>query len=328
MKNKKKLIECLKRNNSFYVSGHVQPDGDSIGSVLGLYNSLREIGKKVVPLTSKKEIPPQYHFLPGVKEFVEPSEKLDAFDVFISIDAPNTERLGEAKSVFNKCKTTVNIDHHLDNTNFADINVVELKASSVSEIIFWVLEEAGIPVGYDTALCLYTGIVTDTGRFQYSNTSALTFEAARLLVEKGVSPRSVFEKVYENLSYSALKLLGKVMEKSQIKDGIIWSSILKDEVDETGTQISETETFIDYLRSVSDAKIAALFKQVYFKGKPEWRVSLRAKNGYDVQIIAQRYEGGGHKEAAGFRTSQTVEETVEEIFKDLVRQEALKNRNQ
>ncbi len=318
---KEKIIEILKNENSFYISGHVQPDGDSIGAVLGLYHSLTNAGKKVIPLGKSTEIPPQYRFLPGIEALFSAKNIIDPADVFISLDAPNVERLGEAGKAFKISRIHINIDHHLDNSNFGDFNLVDIRKSSVCEIVFWILKEAGFEINIETATCLYTGIVTDTGRFQYSNTFPSTFETARILIESGVLPVSIFSEVYENLSFNALKLLGKVLSRAESNNGLVWSAILKDDLKETKADLSETENFIDLLRSVKDVKVAAIFKEVIIEGKKVWRVSLRGKNGYDVQKIAQKHGGGGHKQAAGYRTEQNIDEATDEIIKHIKGQE-------
>jgi phosphoesterase RecJ-like protein len=322
---KKKLIQTLETANSFVIVGHTQPDGDSLGTQLGLFHVLKNMGKDVTILVRPGEVPPQYRFLPGVNEFTDLTEEATSVDCLISVDVPNLERISEARAWFDKARVRVNIDHHLDNAAFADINIVDIKQSSSSEIVFWILTENGIEIPYEAAVCLYVGIVTDTGRFQYSNTSARTLEAARILVEKGVKPQEIFSAVYENMSYEAIRLLGKVLERSHFRSGFVWSVIEQADMASTGAKLSETEIFIDLLRSVGGARAAGIFKQVGSDGKPEWRVSLRAKAGYDVQSIAARHGGGGHRQAAGFRTDLDVDEVVEEIIEDLNQQEKLKD---
>lgn len=312
---RKKIIQILKSKNSFYVSGHVQPDGDSIGAVLGLYHCLKKAGKKVVPLGKVSEVPPQYRFLPGIEALSSAKDITQPADVFISVDAPNVERLGEADKAFKASKIHINIDHHLDNDNFGEFNLVDLNKSSVCEIVFWLLKDAGFEIDLKTATCLYTGIVTDTGRFQYTNTFPSTFEAARILLEIGVLPAMIFSEVYENLSFNALKLLGKVLSKAESSDGLVWSTISRKDLEETKADLSETETFIDMLRSVKGVKVAAIFKEIMVDGEKMWRVSLRGKNGYDVQKIAQKHGGGGHKQAAGYKTKMTLDQATQEIIK-------------
>ncbi len=311
--NYQPLIELIKREKIFVIGSHIQPDGDSIGSLLGLGLFLKDLGKKVY-LSWGEEIliPPQYSFLPQNELIQLPKKLPKKIDVFIALDCADFSRLGQLEKVARKSKILVNIDHHLENTSFGDINLIDETISSVSEAVFWLTKEMGRKLNYQIALPLYVGIVTDTGKFQYSNTTPMTFQAAGELLKYEILPEYVFRQVYENFSLSTQRLLGEILRKAQIKNGIVYSTITQKDLDFHKVSLLETENFIDMLRAIKGIKLAVLFKE-FEKGKI--RVSLRSKGEINVEIIAREFGGGGHREAAGFHTKLNVNETLAKIYK-------------
>lgn len=309
----KSFLSSLEYAKTIALSGHVQPDGDTIGSVLGLFSVLKKSGFEVFPLMLKNEIPESYRFLPFIDEILNPEKFKKKTDIFISVDSPTPDRLGPAVSAFNGAENTINIDHHIDNKSFAEINIVHTDISSVSEIIYWILSNSGFSLSPEEALCFYVGIVTDTGRFQYTNTSSDTFQAAKELIEKGVSPNFVFKKIYENISYSSTKLLSIMLNRAVVEDGLIWSYISREDLSKTGARLVDSENFVDFLRSVRGVKVAALIKEVKTERGKHWKVSLRSKGKINVQEIASKFGGGGHPQASGFKTETEPEEVINKI---------------
>ncbi|MCX7831949.1 MAG: bifunctional oligoribonuclease/PAP phosphatase NrnA [Actinobacteria bacterium] len=296
------------------IAGHINPDGDCLGAMLALYDCLKGLGKDVDVYASSKDLPENYYFLPGTDE-IKNSDDGKKHDIFIAIDCPNLKRLGIYREIFLRAKYTVNIDHHADNENFANLNFVSTDISSSSEIVFWILKSCGFEISYNAALCLYTGIVTDTGRFQYSNTYPSTFEAAQQLVLLGVKPVEVFRKVYENIKPEVLKLLGLVLERVENKNGFYWSYIDAKDFSDYNVRPSETENFIDYIRAIKGVEVAALFKS-FDEEINSWKVSLRSRGSLNVQKLCARFGGGGHPEASGCEVTGNLSEAVRKILEE------------
>lgn len=308
-------IESLfHKHQKFLLATHLQPDGDAIGSLLGLGLALIDMGKEVQMSWAEEgsEVPPQYAFLPSINKIVTPKQINIDFDCIISLDCANTDRLGELESLVKSSRCLVNLDHHPQNSMFAKINLVDETFSSCAEILFVLFRALKIKITPDIGQCLYTGIVTDTGRFQYNNTNRRVFETAARLVELGVNPNQIFQEVYENASFPSLKLLGSILTRSKLLPDkkIVYTVLTDEDLAETGALLTETENFIDYLRSVKGVRLAVLFKQSRRDGL---RVSLRSKNKLDVGAIARSFNGGGHYNAAGFTSSYSIEETIDKI---------------
>lgn len=309
----REFLEAIEKAERIGIACHVHPDGDCLGAMTALRHFLRKTGKEVHMLAMRKDLPESYSFLPGFDEIAENADSQP--DTFIALDCPNKRRLGAFKDLFERSETKINLDHHSDNEMFADINIVVEEVSSTSEIVFWLLKHCGFELDFETALPLYVGIVTDTGRFQYSNTFPSTFVAAKELVESGVKPVEVFRKVYENIRPEVLKLLGIVLERVRSKDGFYWSYLEKADFTSLDVSPSETENFIDYIRAIRGVKVAALLKSADESSR-KWKVSLRSRGGVNVQKLCAVFGGGGHPEASGCELKGSMEEVVERIFEE------------
>lgn len=310
------LVDLIRREEEFILATHVNPDGDAIGSLLGLGLLFRKMGKRVfVGHPANGELPPQYSFLPG-KEFLRgPSECPSQPTCFIAIDCANLERLGKMRAPAQKARLLINLDHHRDNTRFGHLNVVDESYSATAEIIFTISQRLGQKLDRDIATCLYTGIVTDTGRFQYSNTNQRTFQVAQEMLAYGVSPAHIFQNVYENLSFPCLKLLGRVLDRAKFlpEKGIAYSFVSQRDLPAVGgAEMEETENFVDLLRAVKEAEVAAILKEMT---NGTIKVSLRSKGKIDVSKLAEKFRGGGHPSAAGFSSPYDLEKTIDVLLK-------------
>ncbi|MFN2610661.1 MAG: bifunctional oligoribonuclease/PAP phosphatase NrnA [Actinomycetota bacterium] len=286
---------------------HVAPDGDALGSMLGLGGFLMRQGKTVhmswgSPTT---KAPPQYGFMPGLDQVIASAEVPDVLDVFVAIDCGDNSRLESLKDRFDSAKTTINIDHHISNDSFADINIVDPDRASSCELAFELIKRMDGDVEAQEALCLYTGIVTDTGRFQYSNASPATLRAAAELRDLGLDHEKVSAEIYESNSFAYLRVLGIVLSRASLEEGFVWSWV--DQADLSGVDLDETEHFIDALRAVREARVAAILKQ-----QPEggYKVSLRSKGDVDVAAIAKGLGGGGHARAAGYSSTAPIHSVI------------------
>ncbi len=319
MKDWSMVEKIINRNESFVVATHVMPDGDGIGSLLALSHTLRKLGKNVFPTWgSKIDVPAQYSFLPGLNGLVEPADLPKSDLGTIVLDCASIERLGVLVDRFRIDKDSINIDHHQDNKGFGVVNIIRKEASSTCEIIYDLIKHMLMikkeTIDKDIAICLYTGIVTDTGRFQYSSTTKETFRIAGELLDLGVDPSFIFKNVYEKQELGRLKLFGHAfIDTKMLEDiGLVYTVIDPDSFKKTNTNPEDSESLIDALRSVKGVQVAVLFKPG--KKGEELRVSMRSTGHADVAKIAGIYGGGGHKLAAGFSSNKSLEEVKDSLF--------------
>jgi len=311
------IKNAIESSNSVLVLGHQYPDGDAIGSILGLGIMLREKRKKVICSWPEPfEVPEKYSFLPGMDLLVKPSN-VTSEELVFALDCANPERLEEVSGKVLDAPVLVNIDHHPDNTFFGKINVVSPNLSATAEIIYLLAPEIGLSVSREAAICLYTGIVTDTGRFQFGNTTERTLRIASEMVRMGVEPKYVYENVYQSESLNYIHLTGEVMENSVYieEQELIYGVLTQKALKKWNVRMGETEDLIDNLRTLKGHRIAVLFKEI---SDGRIRVSLRSNFSFDIGRIARKLGGGGHKAAAGYTSEKrSVEEALEELLKEI-----------
>lgn len=313
--DRNKIKRLFLERKSFFLSTHLNPDGDALGSLVGLAVALKRQGKKVkMGLGEKEPLPSHYLFLPELDKIVYPDSQDFEAEVFVALDCASLARLGGWVEKAKKTDCFVNIDHHLSNERFARFNLVEAESSSTSELIFNILEELGFKLNKKAAQAFYVGILTDTGRFQYANTSARTFEVARKLISYGLDTFQIFQNVYENYSFNCLKLLGLMLNRAQIEGEMIYSYLTQKDFKKFDVRLSDTENYIDFLRLNRDSKLVVLFKELT---DGRWKVSLRSKRGVYSHLIASRFGGGGHPGAAGFVTTLSREKVLDLVKEEL-----------
>jgi phosphoesterase RecJ-like protein len=304
-------VEAVKGAERVALACHVNPDGDALGSLLGAALGLTQLGKEVAASWGAEAIgvPPAYAFLPG-KDLLVPPDELSPDGVFLALDCGAADRLGSLESTARDAEHVINVDHHPGNDNFGDLNIVVPTASSTAELTVRLLQDAGVKIDRDMAICFYVGVVTDTGRFQYSNSSPDTLRLAADLLALDVPATQIAQEVFESSPFGFLKLVGRVLERATLceRERFIYSWLDLKDLEETGVGLDETDKLIDMVRATRDADVAALFKE-----QPDgaYRVSLRSK-GPGVGAIARANGGGGHDLAAGF-TATDVHAAVEEI---------------
>lgn len=274
---------------------HVFPDGDVLGSQLGLGLALRAAGRAVV-FACAHPVPEPFGFLPGAGDVQQWKAGRNAFDLVVTLDCPDPERLGGLlDGARGPGVRVLNVDHHGDNRRYGDVNWVDTAAAATGEMVYDLVEAAGLPLTPEVAVNLYTAIVTDTGSFRYSNTTPKTLRVAARLVELGVDPARVATAVYETRELGGLRLLGAILQRVEADpDGAVaWLVI--DRAQMASPDLPEAEEFVNYPRSLRTAKVAVLFRELADGVK----VSLRAKGEVNVARIAARLGGGGHPNAAG-----------------------------
>lgn len=307
-------IVAFRRAKSVVVCGHVRPDGDAVGSVLGLTLALRDNGIAAVPTLADDEsaAPDTYGWLPGFGLYVAASQ-LEVPDVFVALDTPNLDRLGVAGELASKAATLIVMDHHPDATEYGHISVLDPTAAATSQLVWRLIKELDSPPAAETALCCYVGLITDTGRFSYQNTSAAALTEAAEMIEAGVDPSDASRRVYQSRSAGALALECRVMSRlSTVNDGCVaYSWLSEDDLAETGARREETEPLPDAIRELRGVEVVALITQA----GSEFRVNLRAKSDADVGSVARFFGGGGHKAASGFTwTGASLQELLGELL--------------
>ena len=318
------VVEALRSHDRFLVTTHENPDGDALGSLLAMTLGLRQLGKDVyMYLAGHAPLPGEYTFMPLDELRRTLPEEADE-RVLLAVDCANESRLGPDPEILHQSPFTIDIDHHHDNTRFGDVNLIVPDASSTAEVLRDVFTELGIVVTPEIAEALYIALVTDTGRFQYANTSPRTLRLAAELVEAGADVHRVFQGVYENVQFAKLKLLARALERAQVYEGgaVVVSYLLRNDFSEVGAAEPYSEGIIDYLRAVEGAIVSVLIREPPRSDGPTRRVSLRSSTDeIDVSAIARNFGGGGHRQAAGFSSERSIEEIT-----DFIRSEYLAQR--
>jgi phosphoesterase RecJ-like protein len=303
---------ALRHADSVVVCGHVRPDGDAIGSVLAATLALRKAGIAAVPtLADEDPAPATYAFLPGFALFT-PASELETPAAFLALDAPTLERLGLAAQLAAAATTLVVMDHHPEAMPFGHVNILDSSAASTGELVWRLAATLEIAPTPEVALCCYVALMTDTGRFQYSNTSPEAFRDAAEMLEAGVDPAEASRLVYESRSASSIALEGRALSRITLaNDGHVAFSWVDDEdFTETGAQNGDAERLIDSVRSLGRIDVAMLFS---LRGD-EVRVNLRAKTGFDVGGVARTFGGGGHRAASGFTVQAPMEDLLPKLL--------------
>ncbi len=320
----RQITELVNAHDRFLVTTHENPDGDALGSLVAMRIALAQLGKNVVMyLGGTTPLPREYRFMPLDDLRRElPADMRER--VVFALDCANERRLGpEARALLDSARLVVDIDHHHDNTRFGDVNLIVAEGSSTGEILRDVMRALGVELTPELAEALYIAVVTDTGRFQYANTTAKALRLAAELVEAGANVHRVFQGVYENVAFGKLKLLARALERACVLEGgrIIVSHLEKEDFEDAGVEEPFSEGIIDYLRAVEGAEIAALIREPPTLVGPSRRVSLRTtEENLDVSAIARKSGGGGHKQAAGFPSEATVREITDFIRREFLEQ--------
>ena len=303
----------IRSRGRFLLTAHEGPDGDALGSLLGMHHLLTQLGKDSVMFMAAKEfpLPIEYRFLPLEEVFHEsPADMADRTVVFL--DCGNLDRM-PVDFLTADGNDVINIDHHHDNTRFGDFNLVDVEASCTAEIVYELAVLLGAEITKEMAAALYVGIVTDTGKFMYENTDARTHRIAADLIDAGVEVDDTYRRLYEHVPIEKLRLVSRALDGIQrhCDDLLVLTYITAADYEATGAGEEMTEGIIDLLRSIEGAKVAAVIRDQASRGRAARKVSLRSSEGdVDVSAIARKNGGGGHKRAAGFSTDLELAELV------------------
>ena len=319
------VAAALKGNDRFLVTSHEAPDGDALGSLLAAHLALQQLGKdSLMFLGGPAPLPGEYRFLELSGRGLLRELPADVGErVLVALDCASSGRVGAEPGLVDAAPFTVNIDHHHDNPRFGDVDLIIEDASSTGEILVDVFEELGVRLTPEIAEALYIALVTDTGRFQYTNTTPKTLRLAATLVEAGADVHRVFQGVYENVQLAKLKLLARALDRARVLQGgeIVVSYLRRDDFEDVGASEPYSEGIIDVLRSVEGSLVSALIREPPRNDGPARKVSLRSSvDEVDVSAIARRSGGGGHREAAGFSSELSVHELTEFIVREVAAQ--------
>jgi bifunctional oligoribonuclease and PAP phosphatase NrnA len=304
----------IRSRDRFLLTAHEGPDGDALGSLLGMHHLLTRLGKDSVMFLAAKEfpLPIEYRFLPLEEVFHEaPADMADRAVIFL--DCGNIDRM-PVDFLSEQGLFTINVDHHHDNTLFGDVNLVEVDASCTAEIVYELAVLLGVEITTEIAAALYVGLITDTGKFMYENTNARTHRIAADLIEAGVDVDETYRRLYEHVPVEKLRLLSRALEGIQhhCEGTLVLAYITAADYEASGAGEEMTEGIIDHLRSVEGARVAALIRDLGDRGRAARKVSLRSSDGaVDVSAIARVHGGGGHKRAAGFSTDLELDELID-----------------
>lgn len=316
-----KLNDIIKSSKNILIISHINPDGDTLGSMCGLYSAILDNYRKKCDMMSISKIPDVYSYLPYLNEVknIDEYDKSREYDLVINVDVASLDRIMDAKILFDKAKFNVNIDHHKTNNAYANLNFINPDASSTGEVLFGCFNQMGWNINLDTAICLYTAILTDTGSFRFDNTKPSTFEAAAKLVEIGVKPSDIYKKVYESDSKTLVMFQAHCISKAKFLeyDKIAYTIVYKKDMEKFSAGDDCMEGLTEKLRAIVTTRIAFVAKEMKNGGT---KVSMRSKFA-DVAEICEVFGGGGHKFAAGCTIKAPVEEAARKILEEIKKRE-------
>lgn len=285
--------------------------------MLGLAGAIKENFKKKCDTLLVSNLPKIYEFLPEVKDSktIDTIDKSREYDLVINVDVAAIDRIADGQILFDKAKYTVNIDHHKTNNAYANLNIINPDASSTGEILYGIMKQLGWEISYETAVCLYTAILTDTGSFRFNNTTVKALEAASELVKIGVKPPEIYKYCYESNPKSLVLLQAYCVEKAVFSEDnkIVYTTVYKKDIEKFCAGEDCTEGLTEKLRAIATTEVAFVVKQ---SGHNISKVSMRS-NGIDVAAVCAVFGGGGHALAAGCVVKASVEETVRKILDEV-----------
>jgi len=310
----KKLEEIILSSKSFFLAGHLNPDGDTIGSMLAIASVLKRMGKRV-RVFSQDPVPQNLNFLPRTSSITSRLPKT-SFDAAILLECSTPARGGNLAPVLKRCGKVVNIDHHKTSEFYGDINIVEPHSSSTAEIVYRLFFNMNVAVSRLEATYLYTGIVTDTGRFHFPATSPRTLEVASRLLETGFKFSRINDLIYATKAKEALKILGRALESMEFRANgklAVITVTLKDFSD-FGASPEHTENVINYGLMPHGVKAAVMFREETDKIS----VTFRSRGALDVSAVAKQFGGGGHRNASGCKMHGSLEEVKKTVIETLI----------
>ena len=309
------LDDIIKSSKKILLLSHVNPDGDTLGSMCAMYSMILHRFKKKVDMNVVSNIPYNYKFLPNIDLAKRYFEQSLVYDLVITLDVAAIDRIRDSKVFFDKAKCTINIDHHKTNPKFGDYQIIESEASSCGEVLYNYFKKNNWEITEDAAICLYTAIMTDTGNFRFENTSSACFRAVADLVEKGANPTTLYKKCYETKTKNLVMFQNYCVNKAEFLNDnkIAFTSIYKKDLEKFNAGDDYTDGIAETLRAIDSTEISFVVKEVESKIT---KVSMRSKK-IDVAKICEEFGGGGHMYAAGCTVKASIKDTIRKLLKEI-----------
>lgn len=309
-----KGIEVINNSNKIYLGSHIHPDGDNIGSLLALGKALKLLNKDIT-IVKVDDVPKDYLFLPNVELIKEPTS-VEPIDLFIALDCSDLDRLGPGKEIALRADNILNIDHHITNNNFGDINIVSPLASSTGEIIYHIIERLNVPIDKEIATSLYVAISTDTGSFMYDNTTSSTHRIVANLLDKDIDLNMITTKLYQSRSMERTTLFIDSLKNIRFYYGgkVATVKVTQEMLKNNNATMEDTEGIISFVRDIENIEVACLLKEFH---KEEIKLSLRSKEYVDVSRLCLEFNGGGHERAAGCTIFKNIDMAEEDILRSI-----------
>ena len=306
------IAKELRDNKSFFLTTHVNPDGDAIGSLGALALILEDLGKQVVAYC-QDEIPGFLRFLPYSERIAREIPGSKRFDLAVVLDCGELDRIGNAAEALQQVEKIIHIDHHSSSDDFGQLNLVRPECSSTAEILYEIFQAIPASLSLEAAENIYTAILTDTGSFRFANTTARALDIAAEMVALGVAPDKIASEVYDSISPERLRLLALSLNTLTLRANgrLATMQVSRGMLEETKTSVMDTDGFVNYPRGINTAEMAIFFREMD-PGKVN--VSLRSRGKLNVAEFARNYDGGGHHNAAAFRAEGSLTEVVEEVL--------------
>lgn len=314
------IAAILSSKNKIGITCHVSPDGDSLGSSLALLQGLLKLGKDAY-IMSKESMPKDFLYLPYSDEFDKKIDYvLEETDAVVVVDCGNVDRINSNLDIEKRNYSLINIDHHISNDLYGDINYIDIKASAVAEIIYEILQKLSILIDQDIAKSLYTSIITDTGSFRHSNTTLKTHNIAGELVNTGIDFTEIHRSIFENKTFSRIKLYGKIIDNMELLlDGkVCLMQLTKEIIGDSEENKGDTSDIIKIGTEVDTVELTILIKEA----EQGLKVSLRSRSKVDVRKIAEKFGGGGHIRASGFSSDKSIDE-IKQILINIAEKELI-----
>lgn len=320
MKNYQEFDKKIKESKKILIISHVNPDGDTLGTMCALRSAIYNQYKKKPEMLILSKLPKIYEFLPNIQEAktLETINKSMVYDLAITVDVASLDRLIDAQILFEKAKFTVNIDHHRTNNNYGDLAFVEPKASSSGEVTYQIIKKLGWNIqdkNLDTPTCLYVAILTDTGGFRFENTKPKVFKVAAELTDMGISPRELYKKCYESKTKAIVLFQNYCISNATFlkNDKIAYSMIYKKDMEKFSVGYDSTDGIAEALRAIISTEVSFVATETDSKA---CKISMRSKNA-DVSEICSKFGGGGHKFAAGCTIKTNCDEAIKKLLAEI-----------
>lgn len=317
MKEYQEFDNIVKNAKNILIMSHVNPDGDTLGSMCALYATILKQYKKKAEMLILSKLPKVYEFLPNIlgAKTLDKFDKSREYDLVVSVDVASIDRLVDAQILFEKAKYNINIDHHRTNNNYGKLAIVEPKASSTGEVIYKMIKELGWQTNMDYITSVYTAILTDTGGFRFENTSSEVFRIAAELTDAGIDPKELYRKCYESKTRGMVSFQGYCISKAVFSkdEKIAYTIVYKKDIERFAVGDDATDGIAEALRAIITTDVSFVVKEVDSK---ICKISMRSKK-LNIADVCTKFGGGGHKYAAGCTIRASCDEAVKKLLAEI-----------